>query len=65
MHYKSTWHFLHIVMTLLTAGYWIPVWIICGILNASHNRRVEMEQAEETLALLRRQVALDERSKRP
>lgn len=42
MKYKSTWHFFHLIMCFLT-GFWFVIWLICGLRNASHNRRVELE----------------------
>lgn len=26
-------HVLHLLLTLVTGGLWIPVWVICGIVN--------------------------------
>lgn len=43
MQYKSTWHFLHLVMTMLTGGFWILIWIYCALANADHNRRAAFE----------------------
>lgn len=30
---KGTNHVFHLLMSLITAGLWIPVWIIAGIAN--------------------------------
>lgn len=43
MEYKSTWHFFHLIMCFLTGGFWVVIWLICGLCNASHNRRVELQ----------------------
>lgn len=31
---KRTRHGFHMLMTVFTFGLWVPVWIICAILNA-------------------------------
>jgi hypothetical protein len=33
--WKPTNHIFHLLMTLLTAGLWIPIWIIVGVSNNS------------------------------
>lgn len=35
---QGTNHLLHLVLTLLTCGLWIPVWIIVAIINAGNGR---------------------------
>ncbi|WP_078344726.1 DUF2510 domain-containing protein [Mycobacteroides chelonae] len=32
-------HLLHLILTLLTCGLWIPVWIIIAIISASGGNR--------------------------
>ena len=31
----KTNHILHLVLSLITAGFWVPVWILCAMNNAS------------------------------
>lgn len=40
MRYKSTSNGFHFVMSFLTMGAWLPVWIICYLSNEQHNKRV-------------------------
>lgn len=35
--YYKTSHGFHLIMSIITFGLWIPVWIIVGIMNASRN----------------------------
>ncbi len=28
---KGTNHILHLILSLVTIGFWIPVWIVCAI----------------------------------
>lgn len=44
--YKETWHAVHFIVTLLTGGFWIPVWIYCTLSNNDHNRRVMFERGQ-------------------
>lgn len=29
----ATWHIMHLVFTLITGGFWIPIWVVCGLRN--------------------------------
>ncbi len=33
VHYKPTSHVFHLLMSIITLGLWIPVWIIIGLTN--------------------------------
>lgn len=37
----KTWHILHLLLALFTAGMWIPVWIICSVSNGIERRRID------------------------
>lgn len=54
MTYKETSHGLHFLMTLLTGGFWILVWIWRTLSNSSHNRRVQLNLLNEQLEELKR-----------
>tara|TARA_R110000765_G_scaffold244631_5_gene346860 strand:+ start:2347 stop:2538 length:192 start_codon:yes stop_codon:yes gene_type:complete len=41
MRKKKTMHILHLLLTLLTSGLWIPVWIIRAIINSSDNKDID------------------------
>ena len=36
-----TSHLLHLVLSIITAGFWVPVWILVTISNASERHRAE------------------------
>ena len=40
---KSTSHVLHIILSLITVGFWVPVWIIVTLSNSIENRRIDRE----------------------
>ena len=44
MEYKTTWHGLHIILTLLTGGLWLPVWVWRWLTNNQHNAAVDRER---------------------
>jgi hypothetical protein len=35
-HYKTS-HGFHLIMSIITLGLWIPVWIVVGIMNAARS----------------------------
>jgi hypothetical protein len=39
-HRRQTNHVFHLVMTLLTCGFWLPVWIGCVVFNILVDRWV-------------------------
>lgn len=47
-------HFIHFVLTLLTGGFWIPVWIICALCIGSGHKKRERARQREELELLRK-----------
>ena len=51
---KQTSHFTHLVMTFLTCGFWIPIWVVCTLSNGQHNKNVEANRQE---AFMERMVA--------
>lgn len=40
---KSTSHVLHLILSLITVGFWIPVWILVTLSNSIENRRIDRE----------------------
>ncbi|QDP50255.1 MAG: hypothetical protein Tp178MES00d2C33159851_45 [Prokaryotic dsDNA virus sp.] len=56
-HYKSCSHVAHLIMTFLTGGLWILIWVACAVHVSRHNawvaRQRERENHEETTELLR------------
>ena len=40
---KSTSHVLHLILSLVTVGLWLPVWIIVTLSNSIQNRRIDRE----------------------
>lgn len=39
----STSHLLHLVLTIITAGVWVIVWILVAASNGSENARIDKE----------------------
>lgn len=40
---KKTSHVLHLILSLITVGFWVPVWIIVCISNAIENYKVDRQ----------------------
>ena len=38
---KSTSHVLHLILSLITVGFWVPVWIIVALSNSIENARID------------------------
>lgn len=43
---KKTNHILHLILTLLTFGFWVIVWVIVAINNNNYNSRIESEMGQ-------------------
>jgi len=41
---KGNNHILHVILSLITAGFWVPVWILCcvrqGLINSDIRRQI-------------------------
>ncbi|ANA49288.1 hypothetical protein PMW_163 [Pseudomonas phage phiPMW] len=46
MEYRHTSHFLHLIMTFLTGGFWIIPWVIFHVSNVRHNQQLDMFHAQ-------------------
>jgi hypothetical protein len=44
---KKTNHVLHLLLSILTGGLWIVIWVVCGISNTSHNSSIDAKIAQE------------------
>lgn len=40
---KKTSHLLHIVLSVLTAGLWLPVWALVTVSNSLENSRIDRQ----------------------
>lgn len=40
---KNTMHLLHVVLSIITVGFWIPVWILVATSNSIKNNRIDRE----------------------
>lgn len=40
---KKTSHILHLILSVLTGGVWLVVWLLIGISNNNHNSRLQGE----------------------
>jgi len=49
MQKKKTNHILHLLLTLLTAGLWVFVWIWAAHSNSKHNERLDEPQEKSRL----------------
>lgn len=38
---RNTKHWLHVILSVVTMGMWLPVYLIRVTCNASHNRRID------------------------
>ena len=36
-----TSHLLHLVLSIITAGFWVPVWLLVTISNANERQKAE------------------------
>lgn len=43
MRKKKTSHILHLLLSLITGGLWIIVWIICALSNRSYNAEIDKQ----------------------
>lgn len=49
---KNTSHFLHLILSLITIGGWVPIWILVAVSNGIENWKIDrkidklMEYAE-------------------
>lgn len=40
---KKTSHVVHLILCLLTMGFWLPVWVLVGVSNSLHNSSVDRQ----------------------
>lgn len=38
---KKTAHLLHLVLTVITMGLWLVVWVLVGVSNSLENSRID------------------------
>lgn len=43
MRKHKTSHVLHLILSILTAGLWIFVWILCAISNSIENAKLDRQ----------------------
>lgn len=41
MQKKKTSHVLHLLLTFVTAGLWVFIWIACALVTWSQNREID------------------------
>lgn len=34
-------HILHLILSILTGGLWVVIWILCGISNSIERKKIE------------------------
>lgn len=42
----KTAHLLHLVLSLITAGVWVPFWILVTISHANERRKIDKQMAK-------------------
>lgn len=43
LEYKHTFHLVHIITCMITAGLWFPCWIFCILCDRAHNKEVDLK----------------------
>lgn len=43
---KKTSHLLHLILSIITAGLWVMIWILVGLSNHMENARIEKHIAK-------------------
>lgn len=43
---KKTSHVLHLLLSVVTAGLWVFMWLLCGISNSMENSRIDRKIAK-------------------
>jgi hypothetical protein len=57
--YKKTSHFVHFVLTIVTGGLWLLVWLFCGLSNAQHNSKVNRDISVAQFNMMFNQIRKD------
>lgn len=50
---KATSHVFHLIMTFLTGGFWILIWVLCASMNSRHNQKELYKLQKEQVELLK------------
>lgn len=50
MRKKKTSHVLHLILSILTAGLWVFIWILCAVSNSIENARLD-RKIDKVMAL--------------
>jgi len=54
---KKTSHVLHLLLSVLTGGLWLVIWLLCGIANASQNSKIDKQIADVNQAIMQQTTA--------
>ncbi len=54
---KQTSHILHLLLSLLTGGLWLIIWLWCGVANSSHNGKIDKQIADVNAAIMQQATA--------
>ena len=49
---------VHLILTIISGGLWLPVWVICLLIGMSKNSKKSANSQEELIKELKRQNAL-------
>ncbi len=54
---KQTSHILHLLLSLLTGGLWLIIWLCCAAANASHNSKIDKQIEQVNAAIMQQATA--------
>ena len=43
---KRTSHVLHLILSILSVGFWVPVWLLVALSNSIENARIDRKVAK-------------------
>jgi TctA family transporter len=52
-------HIFHFILTLITGGFWLPLWIICALCSGSSHKKSMKQLQIENNQLLRKLTEKD------
>ena len=54
---KQTSHILHLLLSVITGGFWLIIWLLCGIANSSHNSKIDKQIEQVNAAIMQQGMA--------
>lgn len=47
MKYQHTAHLFHAIMTFVTGGFWLIIWLACWAMNEQHNKDIDRQRQSD------------------